>query len=38
LAIGSYSVRKQLAKKRFNPKNDLRIIEIIEEAVDKLFS
>ncbi len=38
LAIGSYSVRKQLAKKRFNPKNDLRIIEIIEQAVDKLFS
>ena len=37
LAIGSYSVRRQLLNRRFEPKNDLRMIEIIEETVSKLF-
>jgi len=37
LAIGSYSVRKQLLNGRFEPYNDLRLIEIIEECVTKLF-
>lgn len=37
LAIGSYSIRRQLAKKRFRPQNDLKLIEIIENAVDTLF-
>jgi hypothetical protein len=38
LAIGSYSVRRQLLNRRFEPKNDLRMIEIIEETVTNLFS
>jgi hypothetical protein len=38
LAIGSYSVRRQLLNRRFEPFNDLRLIEIIEETVAKLFS
>lgn len=38
LAIGSYSVRRQLLNRRFEPKNDLRMIEIIEETVTKLFA
>jgi hypothetical protein len=38
LAIGSYSVRRQLLNRRFEPKNDLRMIEIIEESVAKLFT
>lgn len=37
LAIGSYSVRKQLAKKQFDPTNDLQIIALIERAVKHLF-
>jgi hypothetical protein len=37
LAIGSYSVRRQLLNRRFEPFNDLRMIEIIEETVAKLF-
>ena len=37
LAIGSYSVRRQLLNRRFEPFNDLRMIEIIEESVAKLF-
>lgn len=37
LAIGSYSIRRQLANKRFMPQNDLKLIEIIEKAVDTLF-
>jgi hypothetical protein len=37
LAIGSYSVRRQLLNRRFEPYNDLRMIEIIEESVAKLF-
>jgi hypothetical protein len=38
LAIGSYSVRRQLLNRRFEPFNDLRMIEIIEESVTKLFA
>ena len=38
LAIGSYSVRKQMEKKKFDPKNDIRLIEIIEEYVGKIHS
>jgi hypothetical protein len=38
LSIGSYAVRNQLLNKRFEFKNDLRLIEIIEESVNKLFS
>lgn len=38
LAIGSYSVRRQLLNRRFEPFNDLRLIEIIEESVSKLFA
>jgi hypothetical protein len=37
LAIGSYSVRRQLLNQRFEPFNDIRMIEIIEESVAKLF-
>jgi hypothetical protein len=37
LSIGSYAVRNQLLNKRFEFKNDLRLIEIIEESVNKLF-
>lgn len=37
LAIGSYSIRRQLANKRFMPQNDLKLIEIIEKSVDTLF-
>ena len=37
LAIGSYSVRKQMAKKQFDPTNDLQIIGLIERAVKHLF-
>lgn len=37
LAIGSYSVRKQLEKAAFDPTNDLQIIALIERAVDHLF-
>ena len=37
LAIGSYSVRRQLLNRRFEPYNDLRMMEIIEESVAKLF-
>lgn len=37
LAIGSYSVRRQLLNRRFEPFNDIRMIEIIEETVAKLF-
>jgi hypothetical protein len=36
-AIGSYSIRRQLANKRFLPQNDIKLIEIIENAVDILF-
>lgn len=38
LAIGSYSVRRQLLNRKFEPFNDLRLIEIIEESVNKLFN
>ena len=38
LAIGSHSVRKQLAKNQFDPTNDLQIIALIERAVEKVFS
>jgi hypothetical protein len=38
LAIGSHSVRKQLAKQQFDPTNDLQIIALIERAVEKVFS
>lgn len=37
LAIGSYSVRKQLAKRQFDPTNDLQIITLIERAVKHIF-
>ena len=37
LAIGSYSVRKQLAKQQFDPTNDLQIITLIERAVKHIF-
>ena len=37
LAIGSYSVRKQLEKAAFDPTNYLQIIALIERAVDHLF-
>ncbi len=37
LAIGSYSVRKQLAKRQFDPTNDLQVIALIERAVKHLF-
>ena len=38
LAIGSYSVRKQMENKKFDPRKDIRLIEIIEGVVAKLFS
>lgn len=38
LAIGSYSVRRLLEKPKFDPYNDLKLIEIIENSVEKLFS
>ena len=38
LAIGSYSVRKQMENKKFDTRNDLRLIEIIEEHVTKIFA
>ena len=38
VAIGSYSVRKLLDKPRFDPSNDIKLIEIIENTVVKLFS
>ena len=37
LAIGSYSIRKQLMNNQFNPKSDIAFIQIIENAVNKLF-
>ena len=37
LAIGSYSIRKQLVKNEFNPKSDIAFIQIIENSVLKLF-
>jgi hypothetical protein len=37
LAIGSYSIRRQLSNKRFLPQNDLKLIEIIEKSVDTIF-
>ena len=38
LAIGSYSIRKQLMNNQFNPKSDIAFIQVIENAVTKLFS
>jgi hypothetical protein len=37
LAIGSYSIRKQLMNNQFNPKSDIAFIQVIENAVKKLF-
>lgn len=37
LAIGAFSVRKQLARNKFNPKSDIALIKVIENAVEKLF-
>lgn len=37
LAIGSNSVRRQLAKRQFDPTNDLQIIALIERAVKHIF-
>ena len=38
LAIGSYSIRKQMENKKFDTRNDIRLIEIIEEHVTKIFA
>ncbi len=38
VAIGSYSVRKLMEKPKFDPSNDIKLIEIIENTVVKLFS
>ena len=38
LAIGSYSVRKQMENKKFDTRNDIRLIEIIEKHVTKIFA
>ncbi len=38
LAIGSYSVRKLLEKPKFDPYNDIKLISIIENTVEKLFA
>lgn len=38
LAIGSYSIRKQMENKKFDTRNDIRLIEIIEEHVTKFFA
>ena len=37
LALGSYSVRKQMEKGKFDLRNDLRLVDIIEEKVLTLF-
>ena len=37
LAIGAFSIRKQLARDEFNPKSDIEVIRVIEDAVLKLF-
>ena len=37
LAIGSFSIRKQLMNNQFNPKSDIAFIQVIENAVKKLF-
>lgn len=37
LAIGSYGVRMMMKQERFNPHNDLRVIQIIEELAQELF-
>lgn len=37
LAIGSYGVRQQMKQKKFNPHNDLRVIQILEDLAQEMF-
>merc|ERR1711988_1662571 len=37
LAIGSYGVRQQMKQARFNPHNDLRVIQILEDLAQELY-
>jgi hypothetical protein len=37
LALGSYSIRQMLSPKGFNPFNDLRLVDLIDEKARELF-
>ena len=37
LAIGSYSLRQMMLEPRYNPHNDLRVIQILEDLVQEMF-